>query len=330
MRRCLALLILASLPSNLLADSQFGANSVIGLAQLDADAALEVVTVGRYASNSVLGLRVFDSASGTLDFEWYPEAPYSSLIEEPTYWRIGDPDGNGIDDILGPGEPSIGPEYPFHWFEGLSYRTSFQSLRNNVEGSDPIWGQADADLSPEVIVQRYSGGMSEVVAIDRDTEQIQTLWQLPGDVYFELRMNRFRDLDGDGFNEIMVSALASEDYHPLSIRVIQTSGINSGIGPDRSDWVPDIDIWSTRPEPTSASVRIEFAVATPQPVSVRILDVSGRLVRQVRDNEVLKVGRHSLDWDGTDRNGNEAPSGVYLVQVAAGGSVDSRRVTLVR
>ncbi|MCA9759326.1 MAG: T9SS type A sorting domain-containing protein, partial [Candidatus Eisenbacteria bacterium] len=71
-------------------------------------------------------------------------------------------------------------------------------------------------------------------------------------------------------------------------------------------------------------------VATPQPVSVRILDVSGRLVRQVRDNEVLKVGRHSLDWDGTDRNGNEAPSGVYLVQVAAGGSVDSRRVTLVR
>jgi len=52
----------------------------------------------------------------------------------------------------------------------------------------------------------------------------------------------------------------------------------------------------------------------PSPVTVRVYDAAGRLVRGLTDAEVGN-GHHLHDWDGRDREGQRVPPGVYIVRV---------------
>ena len=60
-------------------------------------------------------------------------------------------------------------------------------------------------------------------------------------------------------------------------------------------------------------------------VTVRVLDVTGREVAVIADAAPFAAGSHRLDWDATG-----FPAGVYLVQLQAGGQVQTGRVTVLR
>ena len=50
------------------------------------------------------------------------------------------------------------------------------------------------------------------------------------------------------------------------------------------------------------------------PVRVEVYDLSGRLVRRLRDDS-QEAGRHRVTWTGTDRWGGLAPPGIYLMRI---------------
>jgi hypothetical protein len=74
---------------------------------------------------------------------------------------------------------------------------------------------------------------------------------------------------------------------------------------------------------------IAFDMETASPVTIRIYDISGRLVRELLD-AALPAGRHTVSWNGRDERGIEVGTGVYFYRLEAGSFIDSRRLLRVR
>ncbi len=84
-----------------------------------------------------------------------------------------------------------------------------------------------------------------------------------------------------------------------------------------------------QPNPFNPSTRIAWSLAESGPVSLRIHDASGRVVRTVVAG-VQAAGPGSWVWDGRDEAGRPAASGVYYVRLSAGGKVLTQKATLVK
>jgi len=61
-----------------------------------------------------------------------------------------------------------------------------------------------------------------------------------------------------------------------------------------------------------------------------VYDLRGRLVRELAAGERLPAGSHRIEWDGRDRHGRTAASGLYLVHGRSGGETATIRVVQVR
>ena len=82
------------------------------------------------------------------------------------------------------------------------------------------------------------------------------------------------------------------------------------------------------PNPFARGTTMRLALPAPSPVTVRIYNPSGRLVRTLVDAP-LAAGEHPLVWDGADGAGRRVASGVYFVRVEAGRDRASRKVVLL-
>jgi len=68
------------------------------------------------------------------------------------------------------------------------------------------------------------------------------------------------------------------------------------------------------PNPFTDDLQIEFTLPEACPVSLRIYDASGRLVRTILDGR-LKVGLHMYSWNGKDSLGRKVGQGVYFIRL---------------
>lgn len=84
-----------------------------------------------------------------------------------------------------------------------------------------------------------------------------------------------------------------------------------------------------RPNPARGTSEIPFTLARRSPVRALIIDIHGRLVREI-DAGALGAGPNSIQWDGRDQRGRRAPSGVYFAVVRAGQDEARERFTLLR
>jgi predicted outer membrane repeat protein len=84
------------------------------------------------------------------------------------------------------------------------------------------------------------------------------------------------------------------------------------------------------PNPFNPTVTITYQLKTEERVTLSIYDVAGRLIKRLVD-ETKSPGTHQSSWNGLDRRGNPASSGVYFVVLRAGnGKVDHRKITLLK
>lgn len=108
---------------------------------------------------------------------------------------------------------------------------------------------------------------------------------------------------------------------------------NLGTWPDlpasvggKADYQPSAAI---SPNPTADLCRVAFRVMSTGEVSAKVLDISGRVVRQLLDGP-LPAGDYRLEWDGLDDHGRELPAGFYLTRIEQGEGVTSGRIVLSR
>jgi hypothetical protein len=88
--------------------------------------------------------------------------------------------------------------------------------------------------------------------------------------------------------------------------------------PNNTDGRPFVDLAGLGNNPLrQGSAVIHLTLAQADRVTVKIFDVSGRLVRTLADGQLFKAGRvdPALTWDGLDNNGRQVARGAYFVSV---------------
>ena len=71
-----------------------------------------------------------------------------------------------------------------------------------------------------------------------------------------------------------------------------------------------------------------YSLGTATDVTIRIFNTAGRAVRKLIDNLPRNAGRNSEVWDGRDGDGRILPTGLYIVQISAGGSEKIKSVAI--
>jgi len=81
------------------------------------------------------------------------------------------------------------------------------------------------------------------------------------------------------------------------------------------------------PNPFNSSMVIKYELPKSTFVYLRILDLSGKEVKKLINQE-QQSGLYSMVWNGKNEKGNDVPSGVYLYQLRAAGSIVKTRKTV--
>lgn len=92
---------------------------------------------------------------------------------------------------------------------------------------------------------------------------------------------------------------------------------------------PVDDRASIFPNPSSGPCRVSFRVLTQGPISVLLLDVSGRVVRHLLDGS-HPAGDYSVVWDGRDDGGQGLPVGMYLTRITTAEGTTTGKVVLTK
>jgi flagellar hook assembly protein FlgD len=85
---------------------------------------------------------------------------------------------------------------------------------------------------------------------------------------------------------------------------------------------------SASPNPFSGGTRISFTVPVATRVSLRIYDVSGRLVENLVDGPV-SAGSHNVQWDGMSSDGSRVAPGIYMSILQVEGERVVRKLSLL-
>jgi hypothetical protein len=98
--------------------------------------------------------------------------------------------------------------------------------------------------------------------------------------------------------------------------------------------VPATPAWRTTlaaaaPNPFNPATALRYTLAEAGPVTLRIYDQRGRLVRTLVD-EPLTAGEHATVWNGRDGAGRAMAAGVYLAELRAGGKRQMQKLSLVK
>jgi hypothetical protein len=83
------------------------------------------------------------------------------------------------------------------------------------------------------------------------------------------------------------------------------------------------------PNPFNPMTRIAFGLSAPGTVSLRIYDVSGRLVRVLVEG-LRPAGTYAEIWDGRDSLGRDVASGIYFYRFRASGFDETKKMALTR
>ncbi len=84
------------------------------------------------------------------------------------------------------------------------------------------------------------------------------------------------------------------------------------------------------PNPFNPRTRIDYALLAPARVTLEVFDVNGRRLDVLMANTPKPAGQHFVVWDGVDRRGQRAGSGVYYYRIRAGNEFRTGTMHLVK
>jgi len=92
---------------------------------------------------------------------------------------------------------------------------------------------------------------------------------------------------------------------------------------------PRLRLAEAWPNPFNPHTLLAVETSHAVPVDLGIYDAAGRRVARLHEG-ALAPGRHEFVWDGRDAAGRSLASGVYLARLAGPGSLESRKLLLLR
>ena len=94
--------------------------------------------------------------------------------------------------------------------------------------------------------------------------------------------------------------------------------------------LPDqVQLYPNYPNPFNPITNIAFSLAKYSLVDLKIVDIKGRQICQLLNND-FAAGRHGVSWNGTNDLGAAVGSGIYFMVLRAEGKVLSQKLSLIR
>lgn len=83
------------------------------------------------------------------------------------------------------------------------------------------------------------------------------------------------------------------------------------------------------PNPFNPATTIPYTIERESEVTLTVYDIAGREIRKVAEGQKT-TGSYTAVWNGSDEQGFQVPSGVYLVRLQAGNEVHTKKMILTR
>jgi len=136
--------------------------------------------------------------------------------------------------------------------------------------------------------------------------------------------------------EWFVTATDPEGHQRVSQdRFRFTTSPTTGVGtPEGPASPPRVALFQSYPNPArSSGTHISYSLTGPTgavPLTLRIYDAQGRLVRSLLNTYQTVPSQCSTNWNGQDENGRPSASGIYYYRLEVAGTKYSKRLVLVR
>ena len=153
----------------------------------------------------------------------------------------------------------------------------------------------------------------------------------------------FGDADGDGDLEIVVpnqSSYVLIDYkNATSNRIwecFKKNTARTGIASQPTTTVPnnEVPVFSTQlgknyPNPFNPSTTISFSLEKAGNARLDIYNVKGQLIKTLLNKSVAQ-GYHTISWNGTDNEGQNVSSGLYLYKLTTDNFSSMKKMIMVK
>jgi flagellar hook assembly protein FlgD len=94
--------------------------------------------------------------------------------------------------------------------------------------------------------------------------------------------------------------------------------------------VPELVLlYPNYPNPFNPQTTVSFYLPSSSGITLSVYNTAGQRVATLVDGH-QRAGYHRCVWNGTDQQGQEVASGVYLCRLKAGDEYKTRKMTLLR
>jgi len=277
----------------------------VAVADVDADGRLDILAVVGSADE----VHVFRGTSGTS----FAAADVYAVPGMPSGLLVWDVTADGVADVVVSsyvaGRISLLPSQAGAGF-GPPVELLQAALPHGLCGTD-VNGDGDLD-----VVAAASGAGTVTVLSNTGGVFLPQAAALVGETPYSVASG---DFDGNGRIDLTILDRSGAClWWRWSEESTGIAGLEGPEGPDA------VRIW---PNPFRTAVTVQLGTGPgPERVSIRVFDVTGRVVARLHDG-VLVAGRHELVWDGRDPLGRRVGAGVYFLRLDTGGRTWTRKVT---
>lgn len=132
-----------------------------------------------------------------------------------------------------------------------------------------------------------------------------------GEISLELPIALERDLE-----DLVISDADGNSLKPQPAKTRQSEEEELDLQP--------VTLSGLYPNPFNPDVTIPFVLTQDMDVSVTVYDIVGKQITSLQDGPML-AGEHQLRWRAVDM-----PSGVYFIQIQAGGAIHTQKAVLMK
>ena len=207
-----------------------------------------------------------------------------------------------------------------------------------VEPGNPGSVFGDSDFWDYVIVEGSTDGVTWVPVADgwdaRDQASWETAYNASDPGTESMYVTRVIDLHNTfSMGEIVLlrwrlfadAFVTGWGWVVDDINIVSTGPTAAGDIPQAREAV----LGQNYPNPFNPTTTIKFSLPRGGHTTLKVYDVSGRLVRTLVDGP-RQAGAQTMDWDGTDNAGQRVASGVYFYRLTFGSFVQNKKMTLLK
>ncbi len=146
---------------------------------------------------------------------------------------------------------------------------------------------------------------------------------------FGLKVACLSDINCDGYDEVMISSGGDSLHHGIIfIYTCNPTSVEEPIEPKKEC---SFNLDQNYPNPFNENTTIHFSVSAANEASVilRIFNIVGQMVKTLT-NQNLKNGEYQVTWNGTNEEGEQVSSGIYLCRLTIENSSQVKKMVFLK